>query len=81
MTMVIRAVLFVWLALCSGCATQQIDTVLQNLDKDCIRRYSGSVGGMVGSFSFDISCQPSGTTTTTTTTVVPTHPAVTPTGG
>jgi hypothetical protein len=68
MTMVIRAVLFVWLALCSGCATQQIDTVLNNIDRDCVRHYAGQAGGMAAAFSFTIDCQPGGTVTTTTVT-------------
>jgi hypothetical protein len=69
LNLIIKTVLLIWLALCSGCATQQIDTVLNNLDKDCIRHYAGQAGGMAASFSFDISCQPSGTVTTTTVTV------------
>jgi hypothetical protein len=64
----IKVVLFFWLALCSGCATQQIDHVLSNLDADCSRHYAGQAGGMAASFSFTIDCQPGGTVTTTTVT-------------
>jgi len=64
-----------------GCASQQIDHVLANLDKDCTRHYSGSIGGIgiVAQATFEIDCKASGTTITTTTTFVPANPN-TPTG-
>jgi len=64
--------------LLTGCAAQQIDHILSNLDKDCERHYSGSVGGIAGigaQGNFTIDCKASGTTITTTTTVVPANPA------
>jgi len=65
-----------------GCAAQQIDHVLSNIDKDCERHYAGSIGGIAGvgaQATFDISCKASGTTITTTTTFVPANPNA-PTG-
>jgi hypothetical protein len=79
--------LLVMAATLTGCAAAQIDHVLANLDKDCARHYSGSIGGIAGigaQAQFDIQCQPSGTTTTTTVTVVPANPAApgaVPSGG
>jgi hypothetical protein len=71
LNLIIKTVLLIWLALCSGCATQQIDTVLNNIDRDCVRHYAGQAGGMAAAFSFTIDCSPSGTVTTTTVTTPP----------
>jgi hypothetical protein len=54
----------------TGCANQKtIDQIVNQVGADCTRHYAGQAGGMAASFSFDISCQPSGTVTTTTVTV------------
>jgi len=69
--------LFAILLLTPGCASQQVDHILSNLDKDCERHYMGNLGAMgVGAtVSFQIDCKASGTTTTTTTTFVPANPS------
>jgi len=50
------------LFLLSGCATAQIDHALSNLDKDCVRHYAGSIGGVITQtmVTFQIDCKPSG---------------------
>ena len=81
MNLIIKTVLLIWLACCSGCASQDIKAVLANLDKDCERHYAGSIGGIAGigaQANFQIDCKASGTTTTTTVTVVPANPASVP---
>jgi len=67
------------LALLPGCASVDVNHVLDNLSKDCQRDYQGAIGGVgQGTFSFNIHCTPEGTTTTTTVTVTPPKPAGTP---
>lgn len=46
--------------LLGGCATAQVNQVLQNLDKDCVRHYAGAIGGVAqATVTFQIDCQPS----------------------
>jgi hypothetical protein len=78
MTMVIRAVLFFWLAFLAGCTQSEVKQVLTDISKDCERHYAGNLGGVTGlgaNVTFQIDCKASGTTTTTTTTFVPANPA------
>jgi hypothetical protein len=63
---------FALMALLQGCATSNIKEALSNLDRDCVRHYTGSIAsGMAGvgtnaTVAFTIDCQPAGTTVTTT---------------
>ena len=49
-----------FISLLSGCATQSLNSILTNLDKDCARQYQGGVSQMGATMTFNISCLPSG---------------------
>lgn len=66
-------VVFALMALLEGCNPVEVKDVLNNLDKDCVRHYSGSlasggVGGVgaSGTVTFNIDCKPSGVPATPT---------------
>lgn len=46
--------------LLQGCATQSMNQILTNLDKDCARQYQGGISQMGATMTFNISCLPSG---------------------
>lgn len=51
----------------TACSQVEVKDVLTNLDKDCVRHYSGSLStgqagiGSNGTVTFNIDCKPSGT--------------------
>ena len=63
MKLYLYVVLTILFALLGGCAQQNIKDVLNNLDKDCVRHYAGSISSGVppaGALTFTIDCKPSG---------------------
>ena len=58
-----------------GCATQSLNQILTNLDKDCARQYQGGVSQMGATMTFNISCLPSGNVAPP---VKPVSPSTTP---